>query len=725
MATLVLTAVGTIIGGPIGGAVGGLIGKQVDQSVFGRGSREGPRLKELAITTSSYGQPIPRVFGRMRVGGSVIWSTELNENSSTEGSKGQPSTTTYSYSASFAVAVSSSPINRVGRIWADGKLLRGANEDLKVEGEMRTYKGNGNEPIDPLISADKGANATAFRDCAYVVFDNLELADFGNRIPALTFEVFSSDDTQVSLNDLVPNISTDGENTAIGELRGFSDEGGSLAASLSAIDRVMPLTCKVHESGLKISTGTVSTADAPTLPQQLSPRASEEANERHKQRGQQAEREPLAVRYYDEERDYQPGVQRANGVRADGRELMIDLPATMTADGAKKLANANAQLSRWQKEQTVWRIGQLDPSIQPGSVVRIPDFAGFWRVNSWEWYDQGIELALERIAPEAGSIPNSDPGTSNSALDLEAPSTNIQFFEAPADSTQSRTTPLMYAAASAENAGWNGAALFAETTSGLEPIGSSGPLRAFTGTLVQALPASTSLFFEPEAQVLLASSAPDLELTHSSLAGIANGANRLLIGGEVVQFADAVEMSPGEWLLSGLLRGRGGTEDAATAGHSAGTQITYLNDRIVSIDYEKLPSDGTARIAAIGRGDIEPVYANLQNAGLSRRPPPPVHPRAKHWANGDREWCWTRRARGHWRWDSLFEVPLVEDQELYLVGYGPTNAPAQSWFVNETRFNLTGSDIADLVSQHGAGELWVRQVGTLAQSPALLLTILN
>ena len=74
MATLLLTAVGTAIGGPIGGSIGALIGQQVDRRVFGGGGREGPRLRELAISTSSYGQAIPRQFGRMRVPGTVIWS---------------------------------------------------------------------------------------------------------------------------------------------------------------------------------------------------------------------------------------------------------------------------------------------------------------------------------------------------------------------------------------------------------------------------------------------------------------------------------------------------------------------------------------------------------------------------------------------------------------------------------------------------------------------------
>ena len=50
------------------------------------------------------------------------------------GGKGKPKVTTYSYTASFAVALASRPIAGIGRIWADGNLLRGAAGDLKTGG---------------------------------------------------------------------------------------------------------------------------------------------------------------------------------------------------------------------------------------------------------------------------------------------------------------------------------------------------------------------------------------------------------------------------------------------------------------------------------------------------------------------------------------------------------------------------------------------------------------
>ena len=194
MATIVLTVAGSLIGGPVGGAIGGLLGSVVDREVlFKPKGREGPRLSELRVQTSSYGTQIPKIFGTMRVAGSVIWATDLVEHRSTQsGGKGRPSTTNYSYTASFAVALSARPILGIGRIWADGKLLRGAAGDFKARTGFRLHPGSEDQVPDPLIAAAEGIGmAPAHRGIAYAVFEDLELGDFGNRIPSLSFEVIA------------------------------------------------------------------------------------------------------------------------------------------------------------------------------------------------------------------------------------------------------------------------------------------------------------------------------------------------------------------------------------------------------------------------------------------------------------------------------------------------------------------------------------------------------
>lgn len=722
MATLLLTALGTAIGGPIGGTIGAIIGQQADSMIFAGGARQGPRLRELTVSSSSYGQPLARHFGRMRVPGSIIWSTDLIESKRKQkGRKGQPSTVTYSYSASFAVALSSTPIARLGRIWADGNLLRGAMDDLKVAGKLRFYHGYGDDHVDPLIAADKGVNAPAFRDCAYVVFEELELGEFGNRIPALSFEVFADGgDASVSLAMMVPGAA-DGPASTIAHARGFADEGGPISATLAALDQVIPLVCTSGKDHLRIAPRGVDEAAILTLPGQSSAGDGSDQKGRQTQRASPPVRQAAALRYYDEERDYQPGVQRALGSRRYGREVMLDLPATLTAEGARQLANERANRMRWQSETVLWRIVELDPRLQPGAVVRLPDMPGLWFVASWEWFDGGVELSLERMAPGLTAQYASDPGEVLPPQDMAFPPTRLALFEVPGDANLNPAIPSLFAAVSAANAAWRGAALYRVEANGLVPLGSSGGLRAVLGSLVEPLSPSSAMLFEPESSMTVELVGDDLDFTDTDIAGLSTGANRLVVGNEVIQFARAEPIGARQWRLRGLLRGRGGTEAEAATGHDAQSSVILLDESLVPLDPVEVPALATTRIAAIGAGDSEPVVADLANPGLSRRPLTPVHPRLTIKSDDSWELGWTRRARGQWRWDDLVDVPLVEEQERYIVGYGPVTAPLAAWSVAENHLRLSSADRTVLVNTHGPAAFWVRQLGTFDQSDPLYI----
>lgn len=201
MATLVLQVAGSAIGGMLGGPVGAVIGQAVgamagaaiDGQLFGAApkSTEGPRLGTLDVTGSTEGAAVPKIYGRARLGGQIVWATRFEEVAATtrqgaSGGKGarKATTTTYSYYASFAVALCEGPIAMVRRIWADGKEL----DQTKIT--LRVHVGSEDQQPDPLIAAREGASgAPAYRGLAYVVFERLPLADFGNRIPLLSFEV--------------------------------------------------------------------------------------------------------------------------------------------------------------------------------------------------------------------------------------------------------------------------------------------------------------------------------------------------------------------------------------------------------------------------------------------------------------------------------------------------------------------------------------------------------
>ncbi|MFA9200911.1 MAG: phage tail protein, partial [Cypionkella sp.] len=338
MATLLFTAVGTALGGPIGGALGARAGRSIDGAIIGGGTREGPRLKELALTTSSYGQPIPRHFGRMRAGGTIIWATELTEHrDKSGGGKGRPAQTSYSYTTSFAVALASRPIAGIGRIWADGTLLRGAGGDLKVAGRLRVHRGHGDQGPDPLIAAAEGPACPAFRGIAYAVFEDLALAEFGNRIPALSFEIVA-DEGPVSLAALVAPLPAEDRAGALASLAGLSDEGGTLRDTLEMLGTLYPLTCEAGSAGPRIALAAAAPADPPLLPPAAVGGEDDEfghADGRRETRAPAGRERPAALRYYDTARDYQPGVQRAAGRAQPGAPRTLEFPGALAASDAR------------------------------------------------------------------------------------------------------------------------------------------------------------------------------------------------------------------------------------------------------------------------------------------------------------------------------------------------------------------------------------------------------
>jgi len=726
MATVIFTALGTALGGPLGGALGSLIGHQLDRAVFGGAKREGPRLKEVQITTSSYGTPLARHYGTMRAAGSVIWATDLKESSERSGGKGKPSTTTYSYSASFAVALASRPILRLGRIWADGNLLRGEADELKTGGELRVYEGHGDQPVDPLIASDRGAACPAFRGRAYCVFESLQLADFGNRIPALSFEIVA-DDGEVTLAQLVERLDrpVDAE-PALAGLGGFSDEGGPLAYTLSTIDDVYPLACDAGGDRLSIVAADVIPAEVPLLPEpavDLSDQGFGALAGQSRRRQPDAREIPDGLRYYDTGRDYQAGLQRADGRARPGRSRVLEFPGALAAWTARDLANAAAERAGWSNDTLAWRVAELDPALAPGTIVRVPGHPGHWRIDGWEWRDKGVELELRRLPRGAPRQTPADPGDALSPPDLVASATELVAFELPWDGIGAGDTRQVYAALSSASQGWRGAALYADQAGDLVSLGSSGTARSVIGRTTSALAGSPAVRLDRTASLEIELASVDFLLSGATPEALAGGANRALLGNEVVQFAEAVPLGGAGWLLRGLLRGRGGTEQAAQAGHASDTPFVLLDGTPLAVDPALLGPTNATTLVAIGLADDEPVTASILSPGSTLRPLTPVHPRVRLPAEGGLVLQWTRRARGVWNWPDWVEAPLNEPTEAYVVGLGDADQPVLRWELALPQLELSAVTLAMLVSEHPGQPLWVRQVGRVDLSAPLLLLL--
>ena len=626
MATLILSTVGTALGGPVGGALGSLVGQAIDQSLFGPPARRGPRVGDLRVQTSTFGTPLPRIYGRMRVAGTVVWATDLREDETLTGSKGTSAAIQYSYSASFAVALSSRVAGRVGRIWADGKLLRGADGVLKSRVVFRFHDGSEDQAVDPLIAAIEGAGgAPAYRGLALAVFEDLALAEFGNRIPMLTFELIA-DEEPPRVAAIIADASGGvveagaGEATVVGYAALGSDRRSAIEPLVELWDgtffddgqRVRSLAAPgpVLVEAMRETGCTDDGAEAATV----ADRAQDPADELPS---------ALTIDYHDPARDYQAGQMRAS-VGQGGRGLRrLDSAVTLSAEVAKALAN-DALARRWAgRDRITLRLSPAYLWLRPGALIRVPPIAGVYRAEQVTVEALVVIVEARRTAAPGAPLP-ADPGRAIADPDVTLGTTVPLLFDPPW--SEGDMAGLLLAV------GCTGAfrSTPVELSANGQPLGQMRIDRAATtGRAITALGGGQSALFDEVGAVDIQLTNAGAALFHADADALAMGANAALLGLEMIQFGRAEALGGGRFRLSRLLRGRRGTE-WAMAEHLADEAFVLLDPGStarVPIDRAMLGSLVEARSLGVADDPLNPPTATIVAGGEASRPLSPCHVR--------------------------------------------------------------------------------------------------
>ena len=254
MARIVLPIAGAIIGAYFGNPqLGWAVGSLIAGVAFQETQRvSGPRIDDLKATASSYGAPIPYVFGHPRIGGQVVWASDKREIATTteQGGKGGPSVeaTTYTYEQDMLIKLSCNEMpGGIRRIFSNGKLVWTIGDDADLESvaaaadfahRVTVYTGDEDQLPDPTYEAAVGVgSAPAYRGALTIFIEGLQLGGSG-QTPNLTFEVMSAATAQGATEDIcsvskytINNVSTfaytDGDFTEF-----FVPAGASFSTSL-------------------------------------------------------------------------------------------------------------------------------------------------------------------------------------------------------------------------------------------------------------------------------------------------------------------------------------------------------------------------------------------------------------------------------------------------------------------------------------------------------------
>jgi hypothetical protein len=720
MASLVLGAVGYAVGGPLGGLIGSAIGGFIDRQIFATNTTvEGQRVEDLSVSISSYGAAIPRVWGpENRINGNIIWSTGLRETEQREkqsaGGKGGGSSVTnvtYTYDASVAILICRGPIGGIGRIWADSKLIAdfrdqlptmadpayawpfvGTSSEIVLEdgtvdegarfNSITIYNGNATQTPNSIMEAVEGAgNVPGYRGSAYVVFDTLQLADFGNRIPNLTFEVMGewSATTGTVLAELAersglgPYINT---RALTDNVRGLSDvSSGSAQDAANALLGMYDVD--ISEIGDKLYFLPKDRTPLCRVPSRYLG-AFTEGGEPPPQRIAVLANEidmPNAVEvvHRDPDRDYLANTQRARRTTKKSQgNISVRSEIVMPASQARFIAEDKLRRAWATRKSFNFTLPINYQQLVAGDSVVIEDrFGNEFSVRILNIRKSGLTLEIEGVAlyarfqrfREATSVPV------RSIVSVGSSAVEYALLDLPPLRDTDNASGI-YIAAGAFYQTWRGASLLASNDGGAsyEQV-ATFPGNAIIGELTTAMAVGPTLYFDTQTfDVQLVS--PNFQLESATLAQLLNGANALAINGEIVQFQTATLVGNATYQLSGILRGRRGTEHRVAA-HPIGTEVVLLTGGAIGRIPIDLPEVGVVRQFKAVPSGIDPADITGEdftyNANVLR-PFSPVHVRARRDpTTGDWNATWIRRTRINGGWTDGVDVPLGENTEAYEV----------------------------------------------------------
>jgi hypothetical protein len=716
MAVLALGFVGTAIGGGIGGTilgvaastiggfVGSTIGSMLDNMLFPQ-KQEGPRLSDLSVQTSTLGNPIPLLFGpENRIAGNVIWSSGLKETAhKKKAGKGGPSVsvTNYSYSSSFAVALCEGEIEGIRKIWGNGKLIYDASLEsgplsdppgatsAGLWSDMRVYPGSFIQNPDPTIESYDGVgDVQAYRGTAYVVFTDFQLADYGNRLPQLEFLV--EKDAEIHIGAVIAQLvercgidpNTISTSSLAGEVRGYAI--GNLSSGVAALQPlalVYNFDCAQVAGALRfVARGSAPAAVIPSEDLAAYSSGGRPDVLAWSRNMETAMPQEAALQFRDPDRDYQVNSQaaRRQAGSADSN-LNSSIPIVVTVDEARRLCD-RMLWEAWVGRQTA----QASASdrwigVEAGKVYLFETPAGLepLRLRRKTRGANGVidlELARDRAAVYQSTAQGIPAPVADQVVNVPAP-TDLFLFDSPILADTDDDSGFYYVV-DGQGTGWRGADVIRSEDAGatydeVAPIGFQGVI----GEVAGALPDGTTAVFDEVNVITVTLRDTTDELESVTELDVLNGKNAAWVGpadgspGEVLQYKTAVLIAPGVYELSGLLRGRLGTE-WATGEHTSGDIFVQLSDgNLARADFSPTDWDKDRVYKAVTlltlEADAEAVP--FTNTGEGKRPLSPVHIVGDN-LTVDLVVTWVRRSR--LRSVGLAgPVPLGEAAELYEIDF--------------------------------------------------------
>lgn len=615
-----IPGVGWMMGLSIGMTVGGLVFPPKLGSALQRTDR-------LNLNRVHPGEPIPRVWGRARVPGQLLWagdaySVEEREGGGKGAGKGGSYTTEELY-CSLAIGIAQGPIEGLRRIWMNKEIVYerdGSPERARwFPSEVWDPIGDlmlGTEAQNPhslLVSALGAGETPAYRGLAYVVFDDLPITRFGGGVPQCEFEVSCASPPSLAsvLEDLLVGVGLEVAELDLSELAGTPCRGLALtsqqdvSAVLASLQVAYSFDLVEHGGQIvAVRRGGTTSWSIPWRHVGLAPGDSRLEVTR---RAESERPTRVEVKYFSDTEGQKLQVCEQSYERPAGiapNTDALDVPVVLTRDEAKRLAAVRAHLAWTSSTAPRFTLPPRYVGVLPSDLILLSqEMVGSVAAGPFLARVVGVRIAgggqlivsaeTEDPSIYTQTLLGSDEGDGSGGLDEAAP----LYWDVRPDlpSVGSEWAGGFYSVAYA---------------------GSDSPMGTFGGSLViQGAVAPGSPEYGPPAETTLRTRSAVGPATTSmgawatpwlydsvstvrislqsgvvescTLDQLYQGRNLAILGNEIFAFRTATlvdsNSAAGEWELSGLLRGRFGTEAAAVAGHASGEVFALLDRRSMAM----------------------------------------------------------------------------------------------------------------------------------------------
>lgn len=380
----------------------------------------------------------------------------------------------------------------------------------------------------------------------------------------------------------------------------------------------------------------------------------------------------LAINYLDATAAYQVGTQYGRRlIGHSDNDQSINLAVVMTADEAVQLAQALlyeawaarqqykvAVSSKWARLEPTDAVTVLldDGSQYTARVLRATEGQGVRELEL-----SGYEASI--YTQDAGGAALPEPPVAVSGLSQ----TLLEVLDTALLRDIDDTYGLLMAACGYTD-NWPGCKIF-KSLDGVAYVDAaiSVPLPVAMGYTLTVLGAYSGGMFDETNTVEV--SVLSGVLSSTTEAAVLNGANACYLGGEILQFKNAVLIAIGTYRLSGLLRGRLGTE-WATGRHIVGQVFVRLDGALLRSLVTPVSDQGVTRWykgVTFGTPVAQAAARSIVQASNRIKPVSPAYVGGGRDASGNITINWMRRARRSTAWVDLIAPPLDEPTEAYEV----------------------------------------------------------